>query len=417
MLVYKFGGASVKDANAVQQLKKIVVNCDENLVVVISAMGKSTNKLEAVLLHALKNDGSFLPLLNELKIYHLQFIDDLLPNDQKIKDEVENIFSQIEGNCQQHQNKGYDFAYDQIVSFGEILSTKIVSAFLNKEGINNKWVDIRKVIKTDNNFRASNIQMDETSKKAEQVFDFNKNKIFVTQGFIASDFDDHTTTLGREGSDYSAAILASVLDAEHVTLWKDVAGIYNADPAIYDEVTLLQELNYQEMIELAFYGAQVIHPKTLKPIKEAGIPLYVKCFYDSDKKGTIVHENASYNTQTPIFILKDKQVLISISLRDLSFVAEEHISLLFNLLDKFRLKANIIQHSAVSFSVCVDIPLGKEIEELISILKEDFKVLYNKNLQLLTIRNYQEAEIQKMISGKKIYIEQRSRNTVQFVTD
>jgi len=417
MLVFKFGGASVKDANAVRQLKNIVGNCNGNLIVVISAMGKTTNKLENILWHAFKRDGTHLPLIKKLKTYHLAIVNDLLPDNREMIDEVNKIFASIEENCTNYQNKGYDFAYDQIVSYGEILSTKIVSTFLNQEGISNNWIDIRNVFKTDSNYREANIQLEETSENSSEKFDFNTSQIYITQGFIASDQNGNTTTLGREGSDYTAAFLGRALKAENVTLWKDVAGIYNADPAIFDDVILLKELSYQEMIELAFYGARVIHPKTLKPLKDVGIHLYVKCFYDPDKRGTIVFEDAISNTRVPVFILKDKQVLISISLRDLSFISENHISRLFSLLNKFRLKANVIQHSAVSFSVCVDTPLGKEIEDMIAILKEDFKVLYNKNLQLVTIRNYTETDIHKMISGKKIYIEQRSRNTVQFVTD
>jgi aspartate kinase len=298
-----------------------------------------------------------------------------------------------------------------------VLSTKIVSAYLNKEGINNKWVDIRRVIKTDNNYRDANVNFQESKKNSLIDFKFEDNQVFITQGFIASDPDGHTTTLGREGSDYTAALLASFLSAESVTLWKDVAGIFNADPALFSDATLLKELSYQEMIELAFYGARVIHPKTIKPLKGAGIKLHVRSFYEPEQIGTIVSKDALPMIDLPVFVIKEMQVLISISLWDLSFISEYHLSLLFSLLNKFRLKANVIQHSAVSFSVCVDTPMGKEIEELIAFLKVDFKVLYNKNLQLITIRNYTERDIQKMINGRKIYIEQRSRNTVQFVTD
>lgn len=417
MLVYKFGGASVKDANAVRQLKNIIQYSDEKLLIVISAMGKTTNRLEEILAHAFRNDASHLTLIQKLKSDHVNLIEELFDVPGEIRIEIEEVFSKIKRNCSELRPGNYDFAYDQIVSFGEIISTKIVSAFLVQEEIINKWVDIRQVFKTDSNYRDSQIHIEETSKRTLEAFNFNQAQIFITQGFIASDLDGNTTTLGREGSDYTAALLASILKAKKVILWKDVAGIFNADPALFRDVVLLKELKYQEMIELAFYGARVIHPKTLKPLKEEGIPLYVKCFYDPDKEGTIVFEDAFSNSKIPVYILKEKQVLISISLRDLSFVAEEHISRLFSLLDKFRLKANVIQHSAVSFSVCVDIPLGKEIEEMIGILKLDFKVLYNKGLQLLTIRNYIEADVRKMISEKKIYIEQRSRNTVQYVTD
>jgi aspartate kinase len=417
MLVYKFGGASVKNAKAVEQLKKIVANTDENLIIVISAMGKTTNKLEAVLAQALQKDGSHLPLISNLKACHLQLVEELFVQDQPIKNEVDKVFLEIIDFCNHLGLKGYDYAYDQIVSFGELLSTKIISKYLEQENIENKWIDIRKVLKTDNNFREANVDIELSLDNSREIFNFEKSRIYLTQGFIASDDAGNTTTLGREGSDYTSALLSSFLKAENLTLWKDVSGIYNADPAIFNDAELLPELSYQEMIELAFYGAKVIHPKTIKPLKEADISLFVKCFSSPDTGGTEVSSTTSARTEIPIYILKDKQVLVSISNRDLSFINENHLSKLFGLLSSFRLKANIIQHSAVSFSVCVDTPLGKEVVDLIAVLKNDFKVLYNEGLQILTIRNYTEKEIQKLTAGKKIFIEQRSRNTVQFVTD
>jgi len=417
MLVYKFGGASVKNPKAVKQLKKIIANTNDNLIVVISAMGKTTNRLEALLAQALKNNGGHIPLIAQLKTYHLQFIEELMVNDQQIKAEIENIFFKINDICDKIEPAVYNYAYDQIVSFGEILSTKIISKYLEQEKIINTWVDIRKVLKTDNNFREANVDFETSKKNSLKKFDFDKCRIYLTQGFIASDVEGNTTTLGREGSDYTAALLSSSLQAENLTLWKDVSGIYSADPAIFKDTKLIREINYQEMIELAFYGAKVIHPKTIKPLKESGISLFVKCFSFPDKGGTEVNGTTLNKTEFPIYILKENQVLISISNRDLSFINEYHLSKLFGLLNSFRLKANIIQHSAVSFSVCVDTPLGKEVEDLIAVLKNDFKVLYNKGLQLLTIRNYSETEIQKFTAGKKIFIEQRSRNTVQFVTN
>jgi aspartate kinase len=415
MLVYKFGGASVKDANAVRQLSKIVQDCKENLVVVISAMGKTTSRLEEILKHSFREDESHLPFIQKLKDDHFSIVHDLFRENVPLENEISELFETIKINCKRNHDKGFNFVYDQVVSFGEIISTKIVSAYLSNQGIPNRWVDIRPVLVTDKNYREANINIVSSKKNSLVNFKSGHKEIYITQGFIGSDPEGFTTTLGREGSDYSAALLAGFLGAKSLTLWKDVAGIFNADPALFEDVTLLRELSYQEVIELAFYGARVIHPKTIKPLKINGIKLYVKCFFYPENKGTIVGSDSSVVSNIPIFVIKEKQVLISISLRDLSFLTEYHISQLFGLLDSFRLKANVIQHSAISFSVCVDTPIGKEIEELIASLKVNFKVLYNKNLQLITIRNYTEKDIQRLTKDKKIFIEQRSRNTVQFV--
>jgi aspartate kinase len=416
MLVYKFGGASVKDADSIRKLKKIVQDSNDTLVVVVSAMGKTTSRLEKILKHSFLEDGSHLPLIQKLQDEHLSIVRDLIPDNEKLENEIAELFETIKVNCKHYDGKGFNFVYDQVVSLGEVISTKIVSVYLNNQGVSNRWVDTRHILITDNNYREANVNIAVSKKNSLLNFKSGSKEIYITQGFIGSDPEGFTTTLGREGSDYTAALLAGFLGAKSLTLWKDVAGIFNADPCLFEDVTLLEELSYQEVIELAFYGARVIHPKTIKPLKINGIKLFVKCFFNPEKGGTVVGSDSSIVSNIPIFVIKEKQVLISISIRDLSFLTEYHISQLFSLLDSFRLKANIIQHSAVSFSVCVDTPIGKEIEELIASLKINFKVLYNKNLQLITIRNYTENDIQRLTTGKKIYIEQRSRNTVQFVT-
>lgn len=418
MIVYKFGGASVKDAQGVKQLSRLVARVNDPLIVVISAMGKTTNKLEAIVMAVLQGNGRELELISILKLEHLAILNDLFKDSyHPVISDVEKLFETIEKNCSIYRNKGFDMLYDQVVSYGEIISTKIVSAYLNNQSVSNKWVDIRKVIITDDNYRDAQVDNNKTAQKSKSFFDFDKNNCYITQGFIASDINGNTTSLGREGSDYTAAILASILKAEKVILWKDVQGIYNADPLIFDDAIFLEELTYQEVIELTFYGAKVIHPKTIKPLKKNQIPLFVKCFYDPTGKGTIVKETKSKKTFIPVFVVLKEQVLISISIGDLSFITEKHISRLFALLNKFKLKVNLMQNSAVTFSVCIDTPKGQEISELMELLSKDFKVLYNQNLTLNTIKNYTEDQIKKMIGEKRVFVEQRSRNTVQFVTE
>jgi len=418
MIVYKFGGASVNDARGVKQLAAIVAKTNDNLIVVVSAMGKTTNKLETIVAAALQGNARELELISNLQHEHLAILNDLFENSShSVFAEIEKLFDVIERNCSSYKNKGYDMLYDQVVSYGEIISTKIVSAYLKQDAVKNKWVDVRKVILTDDNYREAQIKVDETAKKCKKTFNFEGVDCYITQGFIASDNKGNNTTLGREGSDYSAALLASILNAERVILWKDVQGIYNADPLIFDDAVFLEELTYQEVIELTFYGAKVIHPKTIKPLKNKQIPLFVKCFYEPGKKGTTVKETKSKKINVPVFIVLNEQVLLSISLGDLSFITERHISRLFALLNKFKLKVNLMQNSAVTFSVCIDTPKGQEITELVDLLRKDFKVLYNEGLSLNTIRNYNEDHIQKMIGDKKVLVEQRSRNTVQFVTE
>lgn len=418
MIVYKFGGASVKDARGVKQLAKLVAKANDQLIVVISAMGKTTNKLEAIVLASLQGNGKELELISNLHLEHKAILSDLFENSSHhIFSEVQQLFDTIESNCSSFRKKGYDMLYDQVVSYGEIISTTIVNAYLIEQSANCKWVDIRKVIKTDDNYRDAQIDISETSKKCITTFDFTEVDCYIIQGFIASDKKGNVTTLGREGSDYTAALLASMLDAEKVILWKDVQGIYNADPLLFDDAIFLEELTYQEAVELTYYGAKVIHPKTIKPLKSKQIPLFVKCFYEPGTKGTSVKETKSKKTIVPVFIVLNDQVLLSISLGDLSFITERHISRLFALLNKFKLKVNLMQNSAITFSVCIDKPKGQEITELVDLLRKDFKVLYNQNLTLNTIRNYNEGHIKKMIGNKKVLVEQRSRNTVQFVTE
>jgi len=418
MVIYKFGGASVNNESAFHLLKNIVSNCHEKLIVVVSAMGKTTNKLEEIVKLSSKGSYDYKEPLLLLKSYHQEVAHKIIPcSSDSLCDEIDVLFTQLTERVEKFNNYDFNIFYDQVVSMGEIISTHIVSRYLENEGINNQWVDIRKLLKTDDNYRDAVVDFEESKINFKQAFTFHDSSCYVTQGFIGSAKNGNFTTLGREGSDYTAAILAHILTAKSVTLWKDVAGIFNADPAVFNKLTLLEKITYQEMIELAYYGAKVIHPKTIKPLLTKQIPLHVKCFSDPESVGSLISDFPDIQRTIPIMIIKDNQILISISLNDLSFISENHISKLFALLNKFRLKANLMQHSAISFSVCVDEPRGREVDELIGILRKEFKILYNEELTLITIRHYTEESLAEHMSGKKIYVEQRSRNTVQYLTE
>tara|TARA_B100000886_G_scaffold339770_1_gene306258 strand:- start:4199 stop:5434 length:1236 start_codon:yes stop_codon:yes gene_type:complete len=410
MKVYKFGGASVKDAEGVRNISQLLLNeVTEPLAIVVSAMGKTTNMLEKVV-----NDYYAInsPTLDEVKHYHYSIIEELFDKSHSIFDEVNNLFVEIEWAIEDAPTSTYAYEYDQIVSVGELLSTKIVSAFLEQEGFANKWIDARDIIRTDNNYRNARIDWKLTQQQIAKHIPHNE--VFLTQGFIGCTTENFTTTLGREGSDFTAAILGFTLDAEEVTIWKDVEGMLNADPRYFDDAQLLNQLSFIEAIELAYYGAKVIHPKTIQPLKEKNISLRVKSFHNPSEKGTIIFEGAEMKPLMPSFIIKENQILISISANDLSFIVEDHLSYIFSLFAKYGLAINMMQNSAVSFSVCVDSDSRKAIE-LISELKEEFKVQYNDQLTLCTIRHYDQAAIDKVVDEKNILVEQKSRQTIQFV--
>jgi len=415
MLVFKFGGASVKDSNGVRNLLNIVSTYSDNLVVVVSAFGKTTNALEEILKLSYQDMAMSLSKVDDLKKYHFNMIDDLFT------DKHHEIFAEIDGEFNLLVNKltdekynSYDLKYDQIVSFGEIFSTKIISAFLNAEQLSNRWIDIRKVLKTDDIYREAKIDFEITQKESEKTFDFKDHRVFITQGFIGGSKKGLVTTLGREGSDYTAAVLANLLNANKVVVWKDVEGILNADPQFFDDTKKLDKLSYQEAVELAYFGAKVIHPKTLKPLHNKNIPLYVRSFINPDDKGTEIDCFKEYDQNLPVFVLKKDQILISLFPKDLSFVLEDELSRIFKYLSDHRIKVNIIQNSAISISFCIDNANSKS-KQLIEKLKEDYKVLYNDQLELLTIRHYTEEAINKITWNRKIFIEQRSRHTAHFV--
>ncbi len=415
MLVFKFGGASVKDAKRVKNLLEIVKRFNDNLIIVVSAFGKTTNALEELLEFSFNNTSNCINKFENLKSYHFKIIKDLFPNDNhSIYNEIESEFEKLHVEILKKQHDSYDVKYDQVVSFGEIFSTKIISAFLNTQEFSNKWIDIRKVFITDDTYREAKIDFGLTKIKAKDSFNFKESKIYLTQGFIGGSDNGFSTTLGREGSDYTAAVLANILDAEKVIVWKDVEGILNADPQYFEETEKLDKLSYQEAVELAYFGAKVIHPKTLKPLHNKNIPLFVRSFIDPEGEGTKIDSFKKYDQNLSIFILKKDQMLISLFPKDLSFIIEDELSKIFQYLSEHRIKVNLIQNSAISISFCID-NANNKTKQLIKRLKEDYKILYNDQLELLTIRHYSEEAIEKVTKDRKIYIDQRSRHTAHFV--
>lgn len=419
MKVFKFGGASVKDAAAVKNVTKILSGFStDKLVVVVSAMGKTTNALEKVVNSYYEKKGDAGELLATVKDYHHKIMQDLFPvPNHPVFDEVNNIFVEIDWVLEEVPSKGYAFAYDQVVSAGELISTRIISAYLTYSGLVNSWLDARDVISTDNNFREGTIDWDETRKRCEEkilpVLSAAGKKV-ITQGFIGATSENFTTTLGREGSDYSAAIFAYCLSAEAVFIWKDVPGVLNADPKFYTDAQKLDKMSYHDAIELAYYGASVIHPKTIKPLENKNISLHVKSFMNPDMPGTVIGKDLQTKPLIPSFIFKENQMLLSISAKDFSFIAEENLSEIFGLFASSGIKINLMQNSAISFSVCIDSDAFKT-PQLVETLRQNYKVLYNENLQLFTVRHYYPSTVEMLTAGKEILLEQRSRHTAQFV--
>lgn len=421
MKVFKFGGASVKDAEGVKNVARVLKHYpDDDLAIVVSAMGKTTNALEKVTgAYFYKNADAFA-ILDEVKKYHFSIIKELFPDEaHPIYNEVSNCFVEIEWVIEDAPTGTYDFEYDQVVSQGEVISSRIVSAYLNDQGIENKWVDVRDFLRTDNTYREGKVRWELTAQLAEKAFRDTFLKKFIgprrilTQGFIGGTSENYTTTLGREGSDYTAAIIAHIADAESVTIWKDVPGVLNADPKFFNDTVMLRQLSYQDAIELAYYGATVIHPKTIKPLQNKNIPLYVKSFLSPEDEGTVISKELS-PAPVPSFIFKTNQVLLSMMPKDFSFIAEENLSAVFTLLAQHHVKINVMQNTALSFSICIDYD-EKKTPALKEALQEQFKLLYNKNTELITIRNYDQPTIQKALKGREVLLELRSRNTVQMV--
>lgn len=418
MKVFKFGGASVNSADAVRNMAQVVQSHLESkpLMVVVSAMGKTTNLLEK-LVPGSADVSSANTLRKQLEVYHLDIAKSLIPNDKTIIKKIQDLLHQLDNTIVSLQPDAahYNYNYDQVVSFGEIISTTIIAEYLNHLGINTLWSDARQLIQTDNHYREGRVdwQASETATKT-LLADSITYSVILTQGFIGGTVDHKTTTLGREGSDYSAAILAYCLNAESVTIWKDVPGFLNADPKFFADTVKISQIPYNEAIELAYYGASVIHPKTVKPIQNKGIPLFIRSFITPEAEGSSVGDYKTIVPETPLYIFKNNQILLSILPRDYSFIAEDNLQVIFGILSKIGIRVNLMQNSALSFSICID-NNPQLINPLIEELKSMFRVRYNENLQLITIRYYTQEVIDSIVAGRPILLEQRSRTTEQLI--
>jgi aspartate kinase len=419
MNIFKFGGASVKDAASVKNVANILKRFTSgNTIVVISAMGKVTNALEQLADAVFYRKENAPALLQEIEKYHFDIIKELFPSPQHpVYNEISNTFVELHWAIEDEITEDYNYEYDKIVCMGEIISTKIINAFLVESGLNSKWWDVRDFIQTDNTYREGKVNWELTQELVNTrllpAFAKHETNVIITQGFIGGTSENFTTTLGREGSDYTAAILAFTSNARSVTIWKDVPGVLNADPKWFDETKKLDQLSYQDAIELAYYGASVIHPKTIKPLQNKKIPLFVKSFLKPEDKGTVICELPS-EPAIPCFIFKINQVLLSISPKDFSFVDEGNFASIFQLLAEKNIKINMMQNSAISFSVCIDHD-ARKFPDLLQTLKKDYRVLYNENAELITIRYYDQATIDRVLIDKTILLEVKSRHTVQLI--
>lgn len=417
MQVFKFGGASVKDAPAVKNVADILKRFSgSEIIVVISAMGKTTNGLEELVNAYFYKKGDAEAILQKIKDYHLEIMKGLFPSeDHKVYTDIENTFVEINWILEEEPLPDYNQVYDQIVCMGELISTRIISAYLNEGGVKNKWMDARGLIQTDNTYREGKVNYELSQELVDKYLlpEIKQNKIVLTQGFIGGTSENFTTTLGREGSDYTAALLAYFTNAEVVTIWKDVPGVLNADPKWFKNTKKIDELTYHDAIELTYYGATVIHPKTIKPLQNKNIPLCVKSFLNPEEKGTMIRESDK-RLGIPSYIFKIGQMLITIQPKDFSFIAEDNLSTIFDAFSRHGAKIHVMQNSAISFSVCTDEDPAKT-EPLIAELRQQFKVLYNSGLELLTIRNYDQPTVNKLTENKTVLLDQRTRNTVQMV--
>ena len=414
MKVFKFGGASVKDAEGVRNVASVIQKKgDYNTLVVISAMGKTTNAIENVIKMYFEDKQNLKTAVEFVLDFHLNIISDLFESEtHPVKKQVLRLFNELTGFMDWNKSPDYNYVYDQIIGYGELVSTTIVSAYLNEVGVKNTWKDAREVIKTDNYYRTGNVNWVLTQELISMQF--SNTGLVITQGFLGSDSNNFTTTLGREGSDYTAAIFAFCLNAESVTIWKDVPGVLNADPRAFNDTQLLNTISYREAIELAFYGASVIHPKTLQPLQKKEIPLHVKSFLNPDAKGTKVTKGIGIEPAIPCFIVKKNQVMIALSSLDFSYIVEENISEIFNLLHLHKMKVDVIQNSAISFSVCFDNKYNK-LDELLVKLKAKFRVNCYENVSLYTVRHYNDEAVKQIESNKDIVLKQLTQETIQLV--
>ena len=414
MRIFKFGGASVKDAEGVRNLIQVLRETGtEKTFLVVSAMGKMTNALEAAVDAYFEDKNAVTPAMEAVESFHLEILRELFPSEgHPVYREVRRLFEEVRGFLAWNKSPKYAFVYDQVVGYGELLSTTIIGQYLSAEGIENTLLDIRRYIKTDANYRDARVDWTQTQKEISALS--GSSKLFITQGFLGSDENNFTTTLGREGSDYTAAIIAFCLNAESVTIWKDVPGVLNADPRYFEKTRLLNRISYREAIELAFYGASVIHPKTLQPLQRKEIPLYVKSFLNPTNPGTQVGKGINLDPKIPCFILKKNQVLMKLSSLDFSFIVEENISEIFKLLHDYKMKVDLIQNSAISFSVCFDNRFG-QLPGLLQHLKGKYRVKHQEGVSLYTVRHFDSKAIASLLNGRDVLLEQRGKETVQLV--
>ncbi len=416
MKIFKFGGASVSSVERILNLGHIMKHWDnEKIVVIVSAMGKTTNALEKVVdAFTANKQEEAIQLFNQIKQQHLStakyvLVTHYLACEKQLKD----FFTEVEWLLYDTPVREYDYYYDQIVCAGELFSTSIISAFLNEIGIQNKWIDVRDIIRTNDDFRNAEIDWNFTKQNVDKIVTpyFNNYKIVLTQGFIGATDENESTTLGREGSDYTAAVFANLLDAESVTIWKDVVSVMNADPKQFAKAIPIAELNYKETLEMAYYGAQVIHPKTIKPLQNKSIPLIVKCFIDPTLPGTEIH-NKTLKKLPPIIVLKENQVLLKVTTKDFSFVGDHEVRRLYELFEGLHLKPNLTQIGAISF-ICVLDFWPEKIEKLALKASEFLNVELTKELSLLTIRHYTKEIFEELTSEKTILIRQQTMDTIQ----
>ena len=410
MKIFKFGGASVKDADSVKNVLRVLsIQGFERCLIVVSAMGKTTNALERVV-EFYFNKSDYQQEIAKIKEEHIQIARGLFDENHHVFSEIKLFFDDIESFLRRNKSPNYNFVYDQVVTCGEMISSKILSVYLSDNEMGNQWLDARDFIKTDTNYREGLVNWEETEKNISQL---DKTKTYVTQGFIGSDENNFTVSLGREGSDYSAAIFAYCLDAKDMTIWKDVPGVMTGDPRKFENVELLSNISYEEAIEMAYYGASVIHPKTLQPLKQKSIPFFVKSFINPEKAGTKIGISTE-NQLLESYILKENQVLMRISTRDFSFIAEDHISFIFRELAKRNIKVSLMQNSAISLALCLEDKFNN-IDELEAELEQDFNTEIVKNVSLFTIRNARLENLDKLYEGKNVLLEQITKTTVQMI--
>ena len=413
MKIFKFGGASIRDAAGVKNVTHILQSeGPNNMVVVISAMGKNTNAFEEVIDAYYNKTDKLSEKLGIVEDFHKNLMAGLFEQDDKIYKEIDVLLGELSWFLARNTSQRFNYVYDQIVCFGELLSTKIVSAYLTKIGVENNWFDVRNYIKTDSNYRDAKVDWDLTQDLISTKLD--ASKLNITQGFIAANDTENTTTLGREGSDYTAGIFAYCLAAENVTIWKDVPGVLNADPRVFQETILLAQISYEEAIEMAFYGASVIHPKTLQPLERKEIPLLVRSFINPKRAGTSVTKGTNLVPLTPCFIVKKDQILVSISALDFSFMVENNLSYIFQKLHDYQLKVNLIQNSAISFSVCIDNKF-KNFDAFYNVLKKEFKIEVHKGVDLYTVRHFNDKAVASIEEKGKSLLTQVNKETIQIV--